>query len=681
MKEYTRILYRAVFLILMVSALYLTVCTQSALAVENAPGSLQFIDSTGSRITLDGTPQKVVSLVPGISEIIFRLGAGDALKGITYHTVRPWQASEKTLVGGFFQPDVRAVAMLEPDLIFYSSIHDNLVAQFRVPGCTLVNLKTGSVGQSLEIILTLGRIFNRESRAQELVENIRKDISLIRDKLSRAGVTKKRVIRLMGRDTIMTPGSDSFQNELIRLAGGIPPDFGPGDVVTVSEEEWFRFNPQIIYGCGKDTEAAEKFFSLPGWKDVEAVQNNHIYYFPCDLTCRAATQTGDFIKWLAASIYGKEFSTPQADPQANRVISIKPLDTDIPYIQRIDVKESLVHDFVNRSLVIAFNQPMQVMSTLEGPRSGIETVGNHYIPPQSWLLNHDQGLSAMRKEVLDILGLSADTASFLFTGADMNHLNVETETFKEIKVTVMATAGVASNAMRVSRDTGTWYEPGTINLIIMTNHRLTPRAMTRAIISATEGKTAALLDLDIRSSYQGQRFRATGTGTDNVMVVEGDGALLDNAGGHTKLGELIGRCVHRAVTGAIKKQNAITRGSNIFWRLKQRDITVYSMVSGKAICDCDRPMNELVAQVETLLLEKPYIGFMETAFSVSDEYEKGLIRDLTAFDAQCLAVVRMISGKPVDELRPIVTRKDVPHVLAQSLNTLFNGVYHKGKTK
>ena len=51
----------------------------------------------------------------------------------------------------------------------------------------------------------------------------------------------------------MTPGSDSFQNDLIRLAGGIPPDFGrKGGVITVSKEEWQAFNPEVIYGCGED---------------------------------------------------------------------------------------------------------------------------------------------------------------------------------------------------------------------------------------------------------------------------------------------------------------------------------------------------------------------------------------------------------------------------------------------
>lgn len=641
---------------------------------------LVFSDSSGNEISLLKKPVQVVSLVPSITEILFELGAQENLTGITYHTVRPWEASAKNVVGGFFQPSIEKIEALKPDVIFCSSIHTRVIDRFKNSSSILVDLKTGSVDDSLETILLLGRIFEKEQTARKIVAGIRTDFKLVKEKFDRAAVDKKRVIRLMGRESIMTPGRDSFQSEMISLAGGIPPDFGTGDVVPVSEEDWFQFNPQVIYGCGKDSEAAEKFFSRPVWKDVDAVKNNQIYYFPCDLTCRAASHTGYFVKWLSSCIYGKTFGNTDNDIGKNRIISVRPVDADLPYVKKAAVKESLVHDFVNRSLVIELDRPMTVISTLDGPRQGITTIGNHYIPPQSWLLNHDQGLDAMKTEILDTLHLDRETSSFLFTGADMNNLSIQEETFRDLEVKVFATAGVDSNAMRVSRDTGGYYEPGTINLIVMSNYRLTQRAMTRAIIAATEGKTAALLDLDVRSSYGGGKYRATGTGTDNVMVVEGDGeGSLDNAGGHTKLGELIGRCVYRAVIEAIKKQNGITVDNNIFWRLQKRDITIYSMVADKEECDCKRPVNEIVADVEALLLDARYKGFMEMALGLSDDYEKGLIKDLTLFETLCRETVRLISGTKVDRMKPIVTRKDVPLVIGTAINALFNGVYYRGE--
>jgi iron complex transport system substrate-binding protein len=152
-------------------------------------------------------------------------------------------------------------------------------------------------------------------------------IDLIAKKLGKAVTGKrKRVIRLMGRKTVMTPGNDSFQNELIRLAGGEPPDFGrSGSVIDVSKDEWIAFNPELIYGCGGDRQTAEAFFSRPGWDQVDAVKNNQVHYFPCELTCRAATHSGYFVQWLASIIYMDEFARAENDIQPVKMTASVPL--------------------------------------------------------------------------------------------------------------------------------------------------------------------------------------------------------------------------------------------------------------------------------------------------------------------------------------------------------------------
>ena len=653
-------------------------CLFWILVLSSAPGfgrESVFTDGAGKTIRLEQIPVRVVSLVPSVTEMLFELGADTSIAGITHHTVRPWQASRKTIVGGFSNPSLDRIQALDPDLIFYSDIHGSMLEAFEKKGVPLVRLKTGSIRDSLDSILLLGRIFGREERARAVVEGIQTDLEQVRRKLEKAGIKGRRVIRLMGRDKVMTPGRDSFQNEMITLAGGIPPDFGPGQVVPVSEAQWRAFNPEVIYGCGDDRKAADLFFPLPGWKDVDAVQNGRVYYFPCDLTCRASVHTGDFVQWLAAVIHGKALADPAAGLEPNRIVSVRPLETPLDWVRRASVKEILINDVVNKSLVIELDRPMTVLSTLDGWKSGVRVVGNTYIPPETWLLNHDRGLEAMKQDLLDGLGLSGPSASFLFTGADMDHLSVQTEKFRDMEVTVFATAGVDSNAMRVSRDAGEFYEPGTINIIVAVNQGLTPRAMSRAVITATEGKTAALLDLDVRTSYGRGRYRATGTGTDNVMVVEGAGQYtLDGAGGHTRLGELIGRCVYKAVTEAVKKQNALTPEINIFHRLSKRGISIYGLLSDSGACDCQRSFSEVAAEVEALLLDDRFKGFMETALALSDDYDQGLVKDLTLFDALCRDVAGMIAGRTVEEIRPVAVGGDIPTVIAKALDALFTGV-------
>ncbi len=124
---------------------------------------------------------------------------------------------------------------------------------------------------------------------------------------------------------------------------------------------------------------------------------------------------------------------------------------------------------------------------------------------------------------------------------------------------MLATAGAKSNAIRTGVDAGTYIEgkepAGTINIMVLTNIRLTDAALTRALITVTEGKTAALQDLKVPSSYT-KSVQATGTGTDSIIVVSGtQGPQASYTGGHSRIGELIGKASHQAVVEALGKQN------------------------------------------------------------------------------------------------------------------------------
>ena len=103
---------------------------------------------------------------------------------------------------------------------------------------------------------------------------------------------------------------------------------------------------------------------------------------------------------------------------------------------------------------------------------------------------------------------------------------------------------------------------GTINIILLTNATLSDGAMARAIITATEAKTAALQDMDARSSVSPEN-QATGTGTDNMIIVSGKepSRSILYTGGHTKIGELIGVSTKIAVAEAIKKQDGSSKST------------------------------------------------------------------------------------------------------------------------
>ncbi|MBN2254091.1 MAG: adenosylcobinamide amidohydrolase [Deltaproteobacteria bacterium] len=646
------------------------------------PYPVEFVDSHGDAVVIRERPLKVVSLVPGITEIICRIGAGDAVKAVTCHDTYPPETASKTIVGGFFSPSVKAITAIHPDVIFVSSLHTKVREAFGSGKCQLINLSADSIFDIYRNIELLGSIFDRRNEASKVIDEIKGELQIIERKTARVPISeRKRVIRLMGRDRVMTPGDDSFQNEYIRLAGGIPPKLNKkGSIVPVTKEEWMKFNPQIIYGCGGDRETAGRFFNQPGWKDVDAVKNGKIFYFSCDLTCRASTRAGHFVSLLSSAIYEDDFSRKDAQIFNDHIFEERRLDLALDYIKDQRIAYSRINDFVNKTLIIDFKEPLSVVSTLEGKRKGVTSVGNHYSPLSCWRLTHKLGLEEARSHILDVIGKSKNTSSFLFTGADMDNLAIKRARFKEMTIYALVTAGVESNALRTSVDEGKFYEPGTINIILLPNMRLTPRAMTRAVITACEAKTAALQDCDIRSSYTHLIHQATGTGTDNIIVVEGRGATIDNAGGHTKMGELIGKAVYDAVREAMFRQNGILTGRSVFRRLIERKIFISDVIS-TGECECDADRSDLAVAFEEILLQSRYAGFIESAFSVSDDYERGLVNDLASFESLCNKIAEEIAGKKIENMINFIAQDNMPCVLRMALNGLLNGLYCRARER
>ncbi|NIA11012.1 MAG: hypothetical protein GWP10_15105 [Nitrospiraceae bacterium] len=407
---------------------------------------------------------------------------------------------------------------------------------------------------------------------------------------------------------------------------------------------------------------------------MAAVKNKAIYFFPCDLTCRASTHAAYFAGWLSSTLYGNRYAKKANQVVKDHLVSSRPVSLPFGYVKSARVLTSRISDFTNKTLLLSFKHPLKVLSTLEGPRDGISTVGNHYLPPQLWNISYRMGFRTFQKAVYKVLRVQRTDTSLLMTGADMDNLSVQTKRFKAMRVTALVTAGVRSNAVRMSKDTGRYYEPGTINILLLTNCRLTPRAMARAVISATEGKTAALQDLDIRSAVTGKIHQATGTGTDNVLVVEGEGLKIDNAGGHSKMGELIARAVYDGVREAVFRQNGMIRRRNVFQRLRERRLSLYALIPDKGLNATISKMKAVTA-LERLLLEPETAAFIEMALAISDQTEIGLVKSLAPFNRWCRRVASGISGKQAGPLKDLVTKHlQLPGALRMAFNALLNGI-------
>ncbi|WP_051303270.1 adenosylcobinamide amidohydrolase [Psychromonas aquimarina] len=195
--------------------------------------------------------------------------------------------------------------------------------------------------------------------------------------------------------------------------------------------------------------------------------------------------------------------------------------------------------------------------------------------PESAHSSYLNSLSASQYHQLQCrgLGIPEHKTVLLNTAVNMNNHAVVQHSYKDLCVTVIATAGVESNAL-CAGDKTSWHEndngiesciethqqAGTINLILLINRALSKGAVARAAVTLCEAKTEALRRLAVKSNYSARL--ATGTGTDQYIIAS---ALEDAqkkklterqwSGGHSKLGELIALSSIEAVHSALRKQN------------------------------------------------------------------------------------------------------------------------------
>jgi adenosylcobinamide amidohydrolase len=177
-----------------------------------------------------------------------------------------------------------------------------------------------------------------------------------------------------------------------------------------------------------------------------------------------------------------------------------------------------------------------------------------------------------RKLICGQYSLPDERCATLGTAANMRNAAIQEANFWGLTVVAVCTGGVETNAGRAG-DPATVYEwngayervaekeasmHGTINTMLFVNQELTVGAMVRAVMTATEAKTAALQELVVGSRYS--KGLATGTGTDQIGIAAQlkTDTVLSSAGKHCVLGELIGRTVHDAIQETLKLQNGLT---------------------------------------------------------------------------------------------------------------------------
>ncbi|MEJ2242215.1 MAG: helical backbone metal receptor [Candidatus Bathyarchaeota archaeon] len=298
-----------------------TISEQQGLITEFQHVTL--VDSLGNVIILDSPPERIVSLAPSNTEILFAVGAGENVVGVTDYCDYPYnftewiEAGNLTSIGSYYGPSTEPIVALEPDLVLASLSGSQDVAEnLKNLGYNVLVLESKSIDGMLQDILLVGRATGNDAIAGQLVADIREKIDLITNQLEGVTDTPK-VYHEIWNEPIMSAGPTTFVDELIALAGGenVFHDALTGWPV-VSSEAVIAKNPDVMFfpdmymGEGNFYDTLEAVENRPGWDSITAVQNDALYEINADIISRSGPRLVDALEAIAKMVHPEIFGNP-----------------------------------------------------------------------------------------------------------------------------------------------------------------------------------------------------------------------------------------------------------------------------------------------------------------------------------------------------------------------------------
>ncbi|MFA4835136.1 MAG: helical backbone metal receptor [Dehalococcoidia bacterium] len=268
--------------LLLILALSLPAVSPTPVSATAYPITLT--DDLGRQVTISSPPQRIVSLAPSNTEILFALGLGDKIIGVTDYCDYPSEASSKRKVGGPYTPNLETILALSPDLVLAAGITPSaVVSALEDRGLTVFGIEAADLNDLLHDITTVGRITNRETAAANLVSNMQSRINAVATQT--AGLSsdqKPRTLHIMYHNPIWTAGQGTFINDLIVKAGGTNIFADISGYRSVSTETVIDRNPQVIIVTSMGGTSSGTWGWVTGsgspLRGTSAFLNHRIYY-------------------------------------------------------------------------------------------------------------------------------------------------------------------------------------------------------------------------------------------------------------------------------------------------------------------------------------------------------------------------------------------------------------------
>ena len=295
--------FRYITIVLMITVLPLILSV-------TASANKTLTDQLGRHVTVSDEPQRVVSLAPSITEIVFALDQGHRLKGVTTYSDFPPQAVKLPKVGSYVQLDLEKIVALKPDLCIAIKDGNPIAVARRLESLKIpvYAVNPRNLESVMQTVQEVGELLNVQEKADKLVQSMNLRIQKVKSLVAKT-TYRPRVFFQIGVSPIVSVGTHTFSNELIVLAGGKNVAQGPIAYPRYSIEQVLALSPEVIIITSMARVAIFKQVKAEWnrWPNMPAVRNHQIFIEDSNLFDRPTPRLVDGLELMVKLIHPELF--------------------------------------------------------------------------------------------------------------------------------------------------------------------------------------------------------------------------------------------------------------------------------------------------------------------------------------------------------------------------------------
>jgi len=264
-------------------------------------------DDDGNSMTIAKEPVRIVSTAPASTEILFALGVGDRVVGVSSLDDYPPQVTSIAKVGDF-QANTEAVMALSPDLVIGYSGNEDALNPVKAAGADVIILNPASMEGIYNNITMVGAATGATAQAAGLVDSLKAQVKQIADAATATGKSPKVFYAL--DNTLWTAGPGSFVDELLKIVNATNVGSMPSSK-SAATQPYYQFAPEQLVAADPDVillpntayKTIDEFVKDPRFAELRAVKDGHVYVIDDVIITRPGPRIADGLKALLQAVH------------------------------------------------------------------------------------------------------------------------------------------------------------------------------------------------------------------------------------------------------------------------------------------------------------------------------------------------------------------------------------------